>query len=342
MSTRQYGPETTIVGLDGSISALEFSPDGKVLASGCEDGSVTLFSTFNWKPLHTFVDVSPLTSLVWHPRVEGLLFCGFKSGNIHTLQINRVRLKESPPTSHRYPKTFLQAGVRIWTDANRNPIHCLSHDPRLNILAVGSGKGVVLANYDTHGEQTASWSKIRRLPPPPGFPQLCATELPEPTPQSIHFTQGQDSIIVSYLHHGVTLVSTGHFSCAFRMTLFQVLGSKFSVSYLADHATVVPNVRLISPSNLYPISSFSLSGRSCLLADQKVIATTNLFDGVDYYDLENQSLVNSLRMTIADNIIAPVVSGNAGSFIVGGSSGAVHVLQAFPAAIVQTLELESE
>lgn len=90
------------------------------------------------------------------------------------------------------------------------------------------------------------------------------------------------------------------------------------------------------------MSSFSPSGHSCLLANQKVIATTNLFDGVDYYDLANQGLVDSLRMTITDNIITPIISDNAGLLIVGGSSGTVLVLQAFPAAIVQTLDLESE
>ena len=77
--------------------------------------------------------------------------------------------------------------------------------------------------------------------------------------------------------------------------------------------------------------------------NQGVIATTNLFDGVDYYDLANKSLVDSLRMTITDNVIAPIITDVAGSLIVGRSSGIVHVLQAFLlAAIVQTLELESE
>ena len=96
MSMRQYEHETTIAAKE-SISALEFSPNGKVLASGCEDGSITTFSTFDWRPLHTFVDVSPSTSLAWHPRAEGLLFCGFKSGDVHTLQTNRppVRSKKS-------------------------------------------------------------------------------------------------------------------------------------------------------------------------------------------------------------------------------------------------------
>lgn len=121
-----------------------------------------------------------------------------------------------------------------------------------------------------------------------------------------------------------------------------MLESNLSITYVADHATVISDVRSNSPSSFCSITSFFLSGRSCLLADQGVIATTNLFDGVDYYDLANQSLVDSLRMTIADNTIAPIISDTAGSLIIGGSSGAVHVLQAFPAAIVQTLELESE
>ena len=88
-------------------------------------------------------------------------------------------------------------------------------------------------------------------------------------------------------------------------------------------------------------SSFP-SGRSCLLADQGVIGITNLFDGVDWYNLANQCLVNSLRTTIVDNIITPIVSDNAGSLIIGGSCGAVQVLQTFPPVVTQTLELECE
>jgi hypothetical protein len=87
-------------------------------------------------------------------------------------------------------------------DADRRPIHCLSHDPGLNILAVGCGNDVILANYRSRGEHMSLYN-IRHLSPPSGFPQLRTTELPESTAQSIHFLQGQDSLIVSYLHHGV-------------------------------------------------------------------------------------------------------------------------------------------
>ena len=75
----------------------------------------------------------------------------------------------------------------------------------MNVLAVGSGKDATLVKYDIQDKRAASLSETRHLPPPPGFPQLPATELPEPMAQSIHFLPRQDSLIVSYLHHGVTL-----------------------------------------------------------------------------------------------------------------------------------------
>lgn len=99
MSARRYERETTIVGLNGSVFALEFSPDQGVLACGCEDGSVTVFSTLTWKPLHIFSNVSPSTSLTWHPHIEGFLFCGFKSGDVHALQTNHTRVRSKEPTS---------------------------------------------------------------------------------------------------------------------------------------------------------------------------------------------------------------------------------------------------
>jgi len=97
-----------------------------------------------------------------------------------------------------------------------------------------------------------------------------------------------------------------------------------------------------------PITPFCLitssfpSGRSCLLEDQGAIAVTNLFDGVDWYNLTNQGLVDSIKTTIVDNVITPIISDGAGSLIIGGSCGTVQVLKPFPAAVVQKLELERE
>ncbi|KAF9643089.1 hypothetical protein BDM02DRAFT_3132669 [Thelephora ganbajun] len=299
MSTCRYEHKTTITGLKETISALEFSPDGKGLTSGCEDGSITIFSKSDWKPLHMFTDVLPSTSLVWHPQVEGLLFCGFKSGDVHTLRTNGP-----------------QASIKIWTDASRRPINCLSHDPGRNVLAVGSGKDTILANYSTQDEYTASWSKTCHLPPPPGLPQLHATKLPDPAAQSIHFLQGQDLLVVSYLHHGVMLGFIRYFLYSSQVTTFvdAGIGLLCLLSGKSRHGHV----------KWYLTFSYFPSGQSCLIADQGVIAITNLFDGVDLYDLTNQGLVDSLRTTIVDNIITPIVSGRADLLIIGGSCGAVQ------------------
>ena len=93
---------------------------------------------------------------------------------------------------------------------------------------------------------------------------------------------------------------------------------------------------------VYLASSPLPSGRSCLSLDDGTIAVTNLFDGVDWYNLANQRLVDSFRMTIEDNVITPILSNGMGSLIIGGSCGAVQVLQPSPAIVVQTLGLEGE
>ena len=87
MSTIAYEPAATLSGHRETVTALGFSPDGKVLASGGEDGMLLLFSTIDWRLIHKFIDASPLLTLLWHPVLEGRLFCGFKSGDVHTLRL---------------------------------------------------------------------------------------------------------------------------------------------------------------------------------------------------------------------------------------------------------------
>ena|ERR1700753_18534 len=86
MATPRYTLNTTLPkGHSNFISALEFSPDGKFLASGGEDGVVLVFSTSTWKPIKRFIDASPLTALTWHPSFPKTLMCGYRSGDVHTV-----------------------------------------------------------------------------------------------------------------------------------------------------------------------------------------------------------------------------------------------------------------
>lgn len=79
---------STLNGHRDSVNATQFSPNRSYLVSGSEDGSLLIYSVGSWKPLLRFVDASPITSLVWHPKRRRVLFCGCKSGDIHLIQFS--------------------------------------------------------------------------------------------------------------------------------------------------------------------------------------------------------------------------------------------------------------
>jgi WD40 repeat protein len=86
MATPRYTLDTTLpTGHSNSIIALQFSPDGKFLASGSGDGVLMIFSTSTWKPVKRYVDASSLTAVIWHPTFPKTLICGYRSGDVHTI-----------------------------------------------------------------------------------------------------------------------------------------------------------------------------------------------------------------------------------------------------------------
>ena len=86
MATPRYTLDTTLpTGHSDSIVSLQFSPDGKFLASGSGDGVLMVFSTSTWKPIKRYVDASPVTAVIWHPTFPKTLICGYRSGDVHTM-----------------------------------------------------------------------------------------------------------------------------------------------------------------------------------------------------------------------------------------------------------------
>ena len=89
MSANEFSLRTTLEGHIATVNAVEFSPDGRFLASAGNDGVLLIFSTSSWSPVCRFLDVSPVSVLAWHGRKRYLLFCGFQSGDLHVLTMSK-------------------------------------------------------------------------------------------------------------------------------------------------------------------------------------------------------------------------------------------------------------
>lgn len=95
MSQDKYEFCVTLTGHSGTITALQFSPDCKFLASGSNHGVLLIFSTFSWRPVKRLIDASSITTLVWHDTERYLLLCGCESGDLHFLKFTKSLVR--PP-----------------------------------------------------------------------------------------------------------------------------------------------------------------------------------------------------------------------------------------------------
>lgn len=119
-----YEYKTNLHGHTGSITALSFSFDNKYLATGSENGTLIIYTTLGWVPLMRLADLSPLTSLAWHPSKKRILFCGFASGDVHTLMLPWTEVSASLQGERTSSTYAMTAGVRSsgvdgsyrWTD----------------------------------------------------------------------------------------------------------------------------------------------------------------------------------------------------------------------------------
>lgn len=203
MGVFSYVREETLGDHEDSVTTIEFSPDGRFMASGSEDGLLLIYSTIDWKPIRRFVDASPLTSLAWDLLSGRHLFCGFKSGDVHTIQFDPS--KATSVTHYRWwgrLRGFSQIATDVWTDSTQGPIQFLTHHPNERELILGTGNDVLLLEYHALGGFKTASRRKRRLPSPLPFPNFQG-ELPEPIGRSAQFLPEKGVVVVSYLHHGV-------------------------------------------------------------------------------------------------------------------------------------------
>ena len=82
------------------------------------------------------------------------------------------------------------------------------------------------------------------------------------------------------------------------------------------------------------------SGYSAISPDEKHLAISNLFDGLDWYSITEHKLSHSVPcpINLQNNIPLPVHFGDDGGIIiVGGSSGNARILDTTTAETIQTL-----
>ncbi|KAH9180277.1 WD40-repeat-containing domain protein [Lactarius sanguifluus] len=184
-------------------------------------------------------------------------------------------------------------------------------------LAVGSGKAIQLVKQAT----IATWECTHLLPDPIKFPELDG-ELPEPMACSLHFLGGGNLLLVMYLDHGVIA---------------------WNLKTLEIKWRIHPRTCKI--------------GCSIVSHNEKILALTNLYDGIDWYSLDSNhfmdaSYQHTTTHPIPDNVILPITFIHGNSAVLSGTSdGCARIttvtdwlrLRALPIAgdIVQALAYSS-
>ena len=82
-----FQQKKTIKAHSDNVNALAFSEDGKFLASGADDGCISIFDTNDWHVVRKYRTVSAVRAIAWHPGSSQVITAGSKNGIINTIQI---------------------------------------------------------------------------------------------------------------------------------------------------------------------------------------------------------------------------------------------------------------
>ncbi|KAI0648931.1 hypothetical protein C8Q79DRAFT_887086, partial [Trametes meyenii] len=109
-------------------------------------------------------------------------------------------------------------------------------------------------------------------------------------PRSVQFIKNGDALIVGYLDHGIRCW----------------------------------NLETQQISWCLPTRSTRI-GRLSTSPNSRIVAASNLYDGVDIYDVQERTHLRTIKIDMKDNIPLPVVFLGDDTLLIGTACGEVHI-----------------
>ncbi|KAL7280514.1 hypothetical protein ACG7TL_005446 [Trametes sanguinea] len=231
------------------------------------------------KPLHSIHADVPILSLVWLPKTGNILLCGAQDGSIASLKIGQDFVDATGGWAHWCPVERLAV-----EDAHAGRVASGAHD-ELYIWAVGQGE----------------WARLAALPRPT---DTLTSKDRNVIVTSIHWMSTEQTLLATYMFHGVVLYDTASWSiiCAFNVN------------------------GVIADASLRP--------------GDTEIALSNASLGFDIYSLKSGSPQYFLPTEVKHRRAIPVLFNHGGNTLVGGSTtGEVFVWEINTRRRHQTLHL---
>jgi WD40 repeat protein len=84
-----YSLQKIISGHSNSVTSVAFSQDGRLCATGDEDGLVRIFAEDFKREEWRFNCAAEITCVVWHDVFKNFMLVGTSNGDVHLVQLGR-------------------------------------------------------------------------------------------------------------------------------------------------------------------------------------------------------------------------------------------------------------